>query len=283
MQVGKERKINYIDNNKMSTKSQEKINIENKQSKDLWNSYYKDEKINPKVGFFSSYDIFLCDNILAKYLPRNKKNKEKIKICEIGSGDGKLLKKIADSFNYEPYGIEFAKGPVQQAKDRGINVIESDVFDKNILEKYKEYFDVVYSYGFIEHIMPPEKAVQAHLQLLKKGGYFFIQIPRLKGFNYLKFKIFRPDLIPLHNLNIMEEENLRSLYKNENTEELFCKNYGTFKLRIPLAKKNIRWYFLKVLCSLEYFLNPFCRLVFKDKGFETRLFSPCVIFVGKKI
>ena len=256
--------------------------VENKQSAELWNEYYKKEKINPRVGFFSSYDIFLHDRITAKYLPFNKKEKKEVKICEIGSGDGKLLKKIADNFNYEPFGVEFAKGPIRQAKERGINVIEGDVFNKELLEKYKEHFDVVYSYGFIEHIMPPEKAVEVHSQLLKKGGYFFIQIPRLKGFNYLKFKIFRPDLIPLHNLDIMEEEQLRRLCKKENIKELFCKNYGTFKLRIPMAKKNIRWYILKFICSLEYILNPICRLVFKDKGFETKLFSPCVIFIGKK-
>ena len=257
--------------------------VVNKQSKDLWDDYYREEKINPKVGFFSSYDIFLCDSILAKHLSFNKKNRGEIKICEIGSGDGKLLKKIADNFNYQPFGIESAQEPIKQSKERGMSVIEGDVFDKAISEKYKEHFDVVYSYGFIEHIMPPEKAIDIHLKLLKKGGYFFIQIPRLKGFNYLKFKIFRPDLLPLHNLTIMEEEILRLLCKKENIQELFCKNYGTFKLRVPMSKKNIRWYILKIVCSLEYFLNPICRLIFRAKGFETRLFSPCVMFIGEKI
>ncbi|MDP3883012.1 MAG: class I SAM-dependent methyltransferase [Candidatus Staskawiczbacteria bacterium] len=261
----------------------DQLSVKNKQSADLWNKYYKEEKVNPKAGFFTSYDIFLHDSILAKYFPFNSGSKEKVKICEIGSGDGKLLKKISDNFNYEPYGIEFAKGPIQSAKDRGINIIEGDAFSPEILEKYKEYFDVIYSYGFIEHIMPSEKAVEIHLQMLKKGGYFFIQIPRLKGFNYLKFRIFRPDLLPLHNLAIMEEEILRSLCRKGNVQELFCKNYGTFKLRIPMVKKNIRWYIFKAICSLEYILNPFCRLVFRDKGFETKLFSPCIIFIGRKI
>ncbi len=258
------------------------MSIENKQSVELWDNYYREEKTNPKVGFFSSYDIFLHDAILAKYLPFNKKSKEEVKICEIGSGDGKLLKKIADNFNYEPFGIENAQEPIRQARDRGINMIEGDVFDEAILEKYNGYFDVVYSYGFIEHIMPPEKAVEIHLRLLKKGGYFFIQIPRLKGFNYLRFKIFRPDLLPLHNLTIMEEEQLRRFCKKESVQELFCKNYGTFKLRVPMPKKNIFWFILRVVYSLEFILNPICRIVFKDNGFETRLFSPCVMFIGKK-
>lgn len=258
--------------------------MENKYSIKMWEDYYSRERkihIKPKSGFFVSYDIFLCDSILNKHLPFSK-DKEKLKVCEIGCGDGKLLKKIADHFNYEPFGIEYSSEAAKQAKEKGIEIFQGDAFDRNLLEKYKESFDVVYSYGFVEHIFPPEKALAAHLFLLKKGGYFFIQIPRLKGFNRLKAKIFRPDLLPLHNLKIMEEEALRALCKKNNVEELYCKNYGTIKLRIPMPKRNIRYYLLKAICALEYFLNPMCRILFRERGFETKLFSPCVIFIGRK-
>lgn len=257
----------------------------NKYSIDMWEEYYAEERkihIKPKDGFFTSYDIFLCDHILNKYLPFSNHEK-KLKICEIGCGDGKLLKKIADHFDYEPFGIDSSLYAVKQAKEKGIRVLWGDVFDKNFSEKYKEYFDIVYSYGFIEHITPPEKVVEVHLDILKEDGYFFIQIPRLKRFNYLKAKIFRPDILPLHNFKIMEYEALRFLCKRKNVEELFCKNYGTIKLRVPMFQKNIRWYILKAICTLEYLLNPICRLIFKERGFETKLFSPCVIFIGRKI
>lgn len=258
--------------------------MENKYSKDVWEDYYKNEKkihIKPKAGFFMSYDIFLCDSILAKYLPRNLGKKEDIKICEIGFGDGKMLKKIADKFNYEPYGIEYSKEAVQMAEKK-VHGILGDIFDEKLTDKYKEAFDVVFSYGFIEHIIPPEKAIQAHLKILKRGGILILQIPRLRKFNWLKAKIFRPDLLPLHNLSLMEQEVLSGLGKKMGLEEIFCNNYGTLKLRIPMAKKNIRWYILKIICFLEYILNPLFRILLKNKGFETKLFSPAVIFIGKK-
>ena len=260
--------------------------MENKYSLNVWEDYYKNEKkihIKPKGGFFQSYDLFLCDSILAKYLPQNRKEKKDMKICEIGFGDGKLLKKVADRFNYEPFGIEYAKEGIKQAQGRGIKTIEGNAFDENILRKYHEFFDVVFSYGFIEHIIPPEKAIQMHMKLLKRGGYIVMQIPRFKKFNWLKAKVFRPDLLPLHNLTIMEEEVISSLSKKEGIQEIFCKNYGTLKLRIPMAQKNIRWHVLKIICSLEWVLNPLFRVFFKDKGFETKLFSPAVIFIGRKI
>lgn len=259
--------------------------MENRYSQDVWEDYYKNEKkihIKPKGGFFQSYDLFLCDSILAKYLPYNNGEKKDMKICEIGFGDGKLLKKIADRFNYQPHGIEYSKEAVKMA-EKGVQGILGDIFDGSLSNQYREAFDIVFSYGFIEHIIPPEKAIQAHLKILKRGGILILQIPRFKKFNWLKARVFRPDLLPLHNLTIMEQEVISALCKKEGIEELFCKNYGTLKLRLPLAKKNIRWYVLKCICSFEYILNPLFRILFGDKGFETKLFSPAIMFIGKKV
>lgn len=262
------------------------ISVKNIFEQEDWEEYYTRERlihIKPKTGIFTSYDIFLCDYILQTYIPAYTGSiKKKPKICEIGSGDGKLLKKFADIFGYEPYGIEYSKEAARIAAKRGIEFIVKDAFDKEVLQEYKNYFDFVFSYGFIEHIYPPEKAVKLHLDLLKPGGYFFIQIPRFKGFNLLKAKIFRPELIPLHNLAIMEKDVLEKLCNLDNVEKLYCGNYGTLKLRLPMDKKNFRYYVLKTLCLLEYIINPALRLLFKDKGFETTTFSPAVLFIGRK-
>ncbi|MBI5401674.1 methyltransferase domain-containing protein [Candidatus Wolfebacteria bacterium] len=260
--------------------------IKNKYKLDDWNEYYKREKkihLKHKTGFFSSYDIYLCESILKKFLPKeNLKLSSRLKICEIGSGDGKLLSRLSLMFGYNPYGIEYSSVASKNYENLGITPIICDIFDEKILSKYANYFDIVYSYGFIEHIYPPEKAVSVHLKILKPGGLFFIQIPRLKGFNYWKTRFFRPELLPLHNLDIMEEDELRKLCRRPDVEELFCRNYGTLKLRLPLDKKNFRYYLMKFILLSDYLLNPFLRILFKDRGFETRFFSSAVIFIGRK-
>lgn len=249
-----------------------------------WENYYsRDRKIRilPKYGLFTSYDIYLCDKLIQKYIPRfEKKN---AKICEIGSGDGKLLKKFSLTLGCKPYGVDYSKEAARQAAKNGVKTLVKDVFDQVFLNKYKNYFDVVFSYGFIEHILPPEKAVKIHYQILKPGGYIIIQIPRFKGFNFLKLKLLRPDFIPLHNLNIMNEDLLEKVCKSSDIEKLFCKNYGTFKFRFPMEKKNLRYYLLKMICYLEFITNPLLRILFGDRGFETDLFSPSVMFIGRKV
>lgn len=255
----------------------------NKLDQSTWeDKYWSERKVNImlKPGLFSSYDIYLCDSIIQKYIP--KFSNRLARICEIGSGDGKLLKKIASMLGCQPLGVDYFKEAAIESANNGVRTIVADAFDKTFLKKYKNYFDVVFSYGFVEHIIPPKKAIKIHYEILKPGGYVIIQIPRLKGFNLIKAKIFRPEIIPFHNLNIMESNLLNEICQSNQIERLFCNNYGTFKFRFPMEKKNTRWYLLKAICYLEYIANPILRILFNGKGFETSFFSPAVMFIGRK-
>ncbi len=257
----------------------------NKYSNEMWDDFYSGERkihIQPKTGIFASYDLYLCDEILKQYLPKST-GETPLKICEIGSGDGKLLKKLSKIFGYQPTGLEYAQEWVNQGIANGVPTFLCDAFNDEQMSAYENMFDVVYSYGFIEHILPPEKAIRQHLKILKKWGILVLQIPRLKGLNYLKFKFFRPDLIPLHNIDLMEQEILSAeAARFPELEEIFCKNYGTFKIRLPMNSQGFKYYLLKTLTLLEYLLNPLCRFIFWKKGFETRLLSPSIMYIGRK-
>ena len=80
----------------------------------------------------------------------------------------------------------------------------------------------------------------------------------------------------------MNEDVLEKLCNVPGVKKIFCKNYGTFKLRLPMDKKNFKYYLLKCICSLDYILNPMFRLFLGKKGFETNFFSPSVMFIGQK-
>lgn len=262
------------------------MKVKNLHGLEYWEGYYKNHpplQVKLKSGIFTSYDIFLCDYLIGKYIPKYKNSSSKQPtICEIGSGDGLLIRKIAKILNYKPYGIEYSKSAAKKSKKNGVETYTADAFAKNVENKFKNQFDAIFSYGFIEHIIPPEKAIDLHLKLIKPGGYFIIQIPRFRGFNFLRLKLFRPDLIKNHNLEIMNEDVLEKLCKSLNVKKIYCGNYGTFKLRLPMDKKNFRYYLLKTICTLDYILNPTCRVFFGNKGFETYFFSPSVIFIGQK-
>jgi len=262
------------------------MEVKNKYSQNMRDDYYSWEKRHhvqiKKASFFQSYDIYLCDEILKKHLPKATSD-QKLKIVELWSGDGKMLKKLWKMFNYDPIGLEYSPEWVKMWLNNWVETKLCDVFDENDIQPYLNSFDVVFSYGFIEHIIPVEKAIIQHLKLLKPGGYLILQIPRIKGFNYRKFKFFRPDLIPLHNLELMEDYILSKHCKGfPELKEIFCKNYGTFKIRVPLLKQWWKYYLGKIIAYLEYITNPLLRFLFGKKWCESRFFSPSIIYIWKK-
>ena len=262
------------------------MEVKNLHKQQDWENYYSGNiplQVKLKAGIFTSYDIFLCDSLIVRYLPKyHGSAKNQPVICELGSGNGKLLKKVAKMIGYKPIGIEYSKEAAKIAEKNGVETIVEDIFDPKLIKKYKNHFDAIFSYGFVEHIIPPDKAIKIHLDLLKPGGYFIIQIPRFKGFNLLRLMFFRPDLIKNHNLEIMNANILEKLCTLPNARKIYCGNYGTFKLRLPMNNKSYKYYLLKTICNLDYLLNPLFRLLFGDKGFETNFFSPSVMFIGQK-
>lgn len=262
------------------------METKNKYSQNMRDDYYSGEKKHhvqiKKSSFFQSYDIYLCDEILKKYLPKWSKD-HKLKIVELGSGDGKMLKKLWHMFHYDPVGLEYSPEWVKMWLANGVDTKLCDVFDEEDIKPYLNHFDVVFSYWFIEHIIPVEKAITQHLKLLKPGWYLVLQIPRIKRFNYRKFKFFRPDLIPLHNLDLMEDYVVsKHCAWFPELKELFCKKYWTFKIRVPLLKQWRKYHLGKILSYFEYVTNPLLRLLFGKKGCESKTFSPSIIYIWQK-
>jgi len=105
------------------------MDIKNLHKLQDWESYYRNAiplQTKLKAGIFTSYDIFLCDSLIDKYLPKYKdSNKAQPIICEIGSGNGKLLKKMADLLGYKPYGIEYSKEAAKKSKKISYNSIKA--------------------------------------------------------------------------------------------------------------------------------------------------------------
>lgn len=234
-----------------------------------------------------SYEEFrLWEVILPRYLARQRG----AKVVEIGSAPGDLLVRLNRRFDLTPYGIEYSTVGAKLNRDvfaaNGVdpgNVIEADFLAPHLHEQYQEAFDVVLSNGFIEHFPDVDAIVQKHLSLLKPGGRLVVIIPNLRGVNFLLAWLFRRDVLAMHNLDIMTREKFAALFERQSLERLFCDYYGTFNfylfhtgpgslMRLPLA-----------LCmKLQLVLNLLFRSLFKDKGAESRWFSPSLLYVGIK-
>lgn len=279
-------------------------------NKEHWDSIYDNKKVQndlkestrtqeklkllleKKLGkTFSSYIIdnykeYLFWQICRQYLPK----KEGLKILEVGSAPGNRLVNFHQKFGYIPYGVEYSKKGVELNRKIFFlnnidpkNVIYADFLSNDFQIEYKNYFDIVISFGFIEHFTNVNTVIKKHINMLKSGGICVIAIPNIKGFNYLLTLLFNRKVIKMHNLEIMEIKTFSKLFNNMDLSILYLNYYGTFNFGLFNTKKHTPpWYLLKVCNYLQLILNLIFRLIFKEKGMESNLFSPHLICIGEK-
>ena len=86
-----------------------------------------------------------------------------------------------------------------------ISIIQDDV----ISHAPNEFFDLVASFGLIEHFRDLNSILSAHIKFLKPGGILLISLPNFMGINGLLQKYFDPTNLSIHNLEVMNLELLK--------------------------------------------------------------------------
>lgn len=227
-------------------------------------------------------DYLLWDVIYKKYMPKTKG----AKVLEIGSAPGQHLVRLSQTFDFVPYGIEYSDVGAELNRKlfslHGIdpeNVIHADFLSDEFHREHKGRFDIVLSAGFIEHFTDVEDIIEKHINLLNTGGYLFVSVPNMRGVNYVLQWIFSKETLSKHDSDIMRKGVFSSVFDKKELTTLFCSYYGTFDLGLFIYRKKYVQSFCKVL---QMILNMLFFILFRDKGAESKLFSPYLIFIGVK-
>ena len=200
--------------------------------KEYWDDYWG--KIKTKYpdydisrGLFYSYDLFF-----KKYLSKTRERlgKKKLKIIDCGCGEGLMLKFLNDQYeDIETWGIEYSDSYYKAEKmgeDLGyeFHLIKGDLLnpcDKNLIES----FDIVVSFGLIEHFKDSSEIMRNMANLLRRKGCLITIIPNFNGlFNFL-WKLYDKRNyryhIPIH------KEELLCIHQQEGIDELSFYTLGT--------------------------------------------------------
>jgi SAM-dependent methyltransferase len=240
------------------------------------------------LGRISNYDDYLLTQVI---VPRFLPDIAGTHFVEIGSAPGEFIVDFSKRYGCIPYGVEYSAVGVEvnrkvfeQSGFAPDNVIHTDFFSDDFANRYRDHFDGVLSRGFIEHFEDVRPVIDRHLHVLKPGGYLVISVPNLRGFNYFLSRFFDEESIARHNLRIMTKNAYSSLFQRGDLETLFCDYYGTFNLYLfsagpsPLKRTTLRF------CrTLQPALNFSFRTLYQDKGLESSLFSPCLLYIGRKL
>ena len=120
--------------------------------------------------------------MLIKYWQRRR---DKIRLLEVGCGQGDLLSTVQHESRFEATGIDLAEGPLGYAQSQGLDVHRSDL---ESMQLDADSFDMVVALHVMEHVQNPERFIAEIRRVLKPGGHFFAVMPcishikaRLKG------------------------------------------------------------------------------------------------------
>jgi 2-polyprenyl-3-methyl-5-hydroxy-6-metoxy-1,4-benzoquinol methylase len=132
---------------------------------------------------------------------------------EIGCAPGGMLAWAAATLKVEVSGLDYSqtgtKAAIALFRALGLkgDIRCEDAFNHTFSEGS---FDVVTSFGVIEHFDDPRAIIRQHVLLVRAGGKALISVPNYGGVYGRLQKRFDPENLKLHNLDVMDLTTLRS-------------------------------------------------------------------------
>lgn len=208
------------------------------------------------------------------------------KLLEVGCANSYFLPYFAKEYGFSVTGLDYSKKGCEQAKailTRGKidgKIICSDMFTPP--DEMREAFDIVVSFGVIEHFMPTTRALRALNVFLRPGGIIVTLIPSMNGLVGFMQKRVNREIYDLH--VPLTKKSLLAAHRTSGFDCLFC-NYYTFAnfFVVNTGNKN---------CGIWGSILKALRLLSKASWLienithwlpSNRYSSPYVVCVAKKI
>jgi len=237
--------------------------------KKYWNNLYR------KIKFSSASLQHPISKLIKKYISNGK-----CKTClEIGCYPGHFIP-IFGKLGYELNGIDIVsdvnKGLLQWLKKQGYKVgefIEGDLLDYQFTKDY----DVVCSFGFIEHFTKWDKIIKIHADLVNKDGILIITTPNFRGvIQRTLHYLLDYDNYKKHNIESMNPEQWGKILEKLGFEIIYKGYFAEFDFWVEEQKRNM--FQILGLYIIKY-LAPIIKLLPKNVSY----YAPYCGVVAKKI
>lgn len=158
-------------------------------------------------------------------------------------------------------------------KPGDINIIEADLFDY----KPKALYDLVLSFGLIEHFSNTKSIIDTHLQFLKPGGTLFITLPNFKSINGWIQRKFDLENYKKHNIESMNPALLVDYCKQLGLTEVNSYYHGKFT--VWLENRSQQGALVKAIVKTIWFAG---KVATKIVPVESKALSPYIVLKATK-
>ncbi|MBP6174532.1 MAG: class I SAM-dependent methyltransferase [Saprospiraceae bacterium] len=241
---------------------------------EYWTQFWKNFKLPPPINIHSSNVNEYPNRLMHKLFKKAFKGLDTTdkKILEIGCGNSVFLTYFKKEFNFDIYGLDYSELGCKQTekiferdKVKG-SVIHADAFKPP--EDFLEKFDVVCSFGVVEHFEDTASTLKAFAKFLKPGGILISTLPNFKGATGTLHKFLNKPVYDVHvplGTDEMRDAIQKAGLKEEVNEYFLALSFaitleGIDGKKIPYFKikkilvKTIR-YASKIIWILENFIG----------------------------
>jgi SAM-dependent methyltransferase len=233
---------------------------------------YWDELYESRPLSYDEQDIPFRD-VFEAYLPGHG-------TCfEVGCYPGSFLAYLGRRLGYTVSGIDATpavEGSLPRfLESQGVRVgqlFRGDFFTADIDEQY----DVVCSFGFIEHFSDLHQVLQRHMLLVAPRGRLIVACPNFRGAQWLLHRWLDPVNLSRHVVATMNPRRWKSILEAEGFSVLHCAYYRTFDF---WTEDAIRGRFNH---AAKQFIVRFGRAVDRRVLCPSPWFSPYMILVAQR-
>lgn len=241
----------------------------------FWTNYWLDKK-----AFISDVEKQAVEEILGPFQAVFPKQPGSA-FLELGGFPGKFTAYFKQKYGYEVTILDYylEETVVRQVEQdysfacESIHTVKADLFT---LQPTQE-FDIVTSFGLIEHFYNTREILEKHLGMLKTGGLLFMTVPNFLGINGWAQRTFDPENLAKHNLKVMDPDYLQAQCASLPIRNLHIVRSGKGGLwlepHIKLVGMDWLWY--KLAGKAAKYLNKVLP--------NSKLTAPWVVIYGTKL
>lgn len=253
-------------------------------SEEYWDSVLSGAKL-PRVNRHKHYYITMefLDSVLST---EGKKT-----FMEVGAGSSGWLPYFAQKYGYIVSGLDYSDVGCKLAREnlRILNLKYDEILCLDLFDwKGDKKYDIIFSYGVIEHFEEPEVVIRIFREHLNNDGVIITLIPNLCGLMGALSKLFVPEIYKIHKVISLEE--LTELHLKNGFNDIKTNYAGMFLLSVIPWERSEHFLFKagSLQRSLNLFLiklfNKLITMIDRFLGLQvrSRYFSPYIISIMRK-
>jgi len=139
---------------------------------------------------------------------------------------------------------------------------------------FEKTFDIVCSFGLIEHFDNTELALKKHIALLKNNGTLLVNIPNFRGLNGLIQFYFDKRNFNAHNTRSMDLDLLKEICERNNLVQIKVFYYGKPRLWLETDAK--------VKSGTRKIIELSSKIISRIPFSKNRFLAPYIFIIAKK-